>query len=154
MTWRSKLGLTEISPVNGSLWEAIKTTQDAIPIAKSSMAIAAVRRLSLWTRATVTRMRPPSKRTTVHLTQLIFARLMTRRSLRASRALRNAEIISRCAVACASPREATERMTSRASISTALIVGSEVCCRAIAVDQRGDDGDSREDDNAHPNDWK
>lgn len=42
ITSRSKFGLTEISPVNGSLCEAISTTHAAMPVAKSVSAIAAV----------------------------------------------------------------------------------------------------------------
>ena len=44
---------TDISPVNGWLWEAINTTQAAAPMVKMTMAMATAARLSLWTRAMV-----------------------------------------------------------------------------------------------------
>lgn len=47
MTWRSKSGLTEISPVNGRSCEAINGIDTATPVAKVPIAAAAAPRLSL-----------------------------------------------------------------------------------------------------------
>ena len=109
ITWSRTAGSTESSPVNGRLCDAISTTETPTPVAKIAMMMRLAARLSLWTMAMVSKVRPACTSSTVHLTQLIDDLLRMMRWRRASNAFWRDATSSRWATTWPSLRGLSER---------------------------------------------